>query len=113
MKAAVWYNRRDVRVVDVEEPQVEEGKVKIEVEWCGICGSDLHEYASGPITIPVNKPHPLTGQVAPVILGHEFSGRVVETGKGVKHLQAGDRVVVEPILRCGQCDPCRRGYYNL
>jgi (R,R)-butanediol dehydrogenase/meso-butanediol dehydrogenase/diacetyl reductase len=113
MKAAVWYNAKDVRVVEVEEPKVEDGKVKIEVEWCGICGSDLHEYDAGPMTIPVDKPHPLTGQVAPVILGHEFSGRVVETGNGVTHVQVGDRVVVEPILRCGQCFPCQRGYYNL
>jgi (R,R)-butanediol dehydrogenase/meso-butanediol dehydrogenase/diacetyl reductase len=113
MKAAVWYNTRDVRVVEVEEPKVEDGTVKIEVEWCGICGSDLHEYAAGPMTIPVGKPHPLTGQVAPVILGHEFSGRVVETGKGVSHVREGDRVVVEPILRCGHCYPCQRGYYNL
>lgn len=113
MKAAVWYDKEDIRVIEVEEPRVEKGKVKIAVEWCGICGSDLHEYASGPMTIPVKEPHPLTGQVAPVILGHEFSGRVVETGDDVTHVKEGDRVVVEPILRCGKCYPCRRGYYNL
>jgi (R,R)-butanediol dehydrogenase/meso-butanediol dehydrogenase/diacetyl reductase len=113
MKAAMWYGLHDVRVVDVAEPPVEAGMVKIKIEWCGICGSDLHEFTTGPITIPVNTPHPLTGQVAPVILGHEFSGTVVEIGDGVTNVQIGDRVTVEPILTCGECVQCKSGRYNL
>lgn len=113
MKAAMWYGRKDVRVVDIEEPVVKAGTVKIQVEWCGICGSDLHEYVAGPMTIPVETPHPLTGQVAPVVLGHEFSGRVVEVGDGVTRVAVGDRVVVEPLLSCGKCAPCKSGRYNL
>ncbi|WP_201318955.1 2,3-butanediol dehydrogenase [Paenibacillus sp. EPM92] len=113
MKAAIWYGLEDVRVVEVEEPVTGEGMVKIEVEWCGICGSDLHEYVSGPMTIPVSEPHPLTGQVAPVILGHEFAGRVVEIGDRVTNVTMGDRVTVEPILTCGTCIHCQSGRYNL
>ncbi|GEO26445.1 (R,R)-butanediol dehydrogenase [Alicyclobacillus acidoterrestris] len=113
MKAAMWYGRKDVRVVDIETPVVKAGTVKIQVSWCGICGSDLHEYIAGPMTIPVGTPHPLTGQVAPVVLGHEFSGQVVDVGEGVTHVQVGDRVVVEPVLSCGQCSPCQSGRYNL
>lgn len=113
MKAARWYNPKDIRVEDVPEPQVTDDTVKIKVKWCGICGSDLHEYLAGPIFIPVGKPHPLSGEKAPVIMGHEFSGEVVEIGNNVTNVKPGDRVVVEPILACGKCPACREGKYNL
>ena len=80
MKAAVWYGQKDVRVVDVPEPKVSSGAVKIKVTCCGICGSDLHEYLKGPVLIP-SKPHPLTGKMPPLTLGHEFSGQIVDAGK--------------------------------
>ena len=113
MKAALWYNRKDVRVEDVKEPQVKDDTVKIKVKWCGICGSDLHEYLAGPIFIPVGQPHPITGETAPVIMGHEFSGEVVEIGKNVTNVRVGDRVVVEPMDVCGKCPACLSGKYNL
>ncbi|EHL78572.1 2,3-butanediol dehydrogenase [Bacillus smithii] len=113
MKGARWHNVRDIRVEEVEEPKVEKGKVKIQVEWAGICGSDLHEYVAGPIFIPVKEPHPISKDVAPIIMGHEFSGRVVEVGEGVTKVKVGDPVVVEPILRCGKCPACKQGKYNL
>lgn len=112
MRAALWYGRRDVRIVDIAEPAIAPGKVKIRVVWCGICGTDLHEYAAGPIFIPVT-PHPLTGQQAPVVLGHEFSGDVIEIGAGVTSVEVGDRVCVEPIISCGRCAACAIGKYNL
>lgn len=113
MKAALWYGKRDVRVEEIEEPKAEAGLVKIKVKWCGICGSDLHEYLGGPIFIPVGQPHPLSGNTAPVVLGHEFSGEVVEVGEGVTNFKAGDRVIVEPIVACGKCPACKEGKYNL
>lgn len=113
MKAALWYEKKDVRVEEIDEPKVTSGSVKIKVKWCGICGSDLHEYLGGPIFIPVGQPHPLSGNTAPVVLGHEFSGEVVEVGHGVTNVKAGDRVVVEPIVACGKCPACQEGKYNL
>ena len=113
MKAALWYGKNDVRVEDVKEPDTVEGSVKIKVKWCGICGSDLHEYIGGPIFIPVGQPHPLSGNTAPVVLGHEFSGEVVEIGDGVSNFKVGDRVIVEPIVACGKCAACREGKYNI
>ncbi len=113
MKAALWYDKKDIRVEEVEEPEVIKGNVKIEVKWCGICGSDLHEYLGGPIFIPVGQPHPLSGNLAPVVLGHEFSGEVVEIGEGVTNFKPGDRVIVEPIVACGECPACKEGKYNL
>lgn len=113
MKAALWYKKNDVRVEEIEEPEVIKGSVKIKVKWCGICGSDLHEYLGGPIFIPVGQPHPLSGNTAPVVLGHEFSGEIVEIGEGVTKFNVGDRVAVEPIVACGKCAACREGKYNL
>lgn len=113
MKAALWYGVKDVRVEDIEEPKVLEGTVKVKVKWCGICGSDLHEYLGGPIFIPVGQPHPLSKNVAPVVLGHEFSGEVVEVGEGVSKFKKGDRVIVEPMVVCGECPACKEGKYNL
>jgi len=113
MKAALWYGKGDVRVESIDEPMVLPGLVKIKVKWCGICGSDLHEFLGGPIFIPVGSPHPLSGNVAPVVLGHEFSGEVVEVGDGVTQFAKGDRVAVEPIVACGVCPACKEGKYNL
>ncbi|MGO5075532.1 2,3-butanediol dehydrogenase [Clostridium sporogenes] len=113
MKAALWYEKKDVRVEEIEEPKVVKGSVKIKVKWCGICGSDLHEYLGGPIFIPVGQSHPLSGTTAPVVLGHEFSGEIVELGEGVTKFNVGDRVIVEPIVACGKCPACMEGKYNL
>lgn len=113
MKAARWYKAHDIRIDDIEEPQVSAGKVKIKVAWTGICGSDLHEYLAGPIFVPVDKPHKISHDIAPIVMGHEFSGEVVEVGAGVSKFKAGDRVVVEPILACRECEACREGKYNL
>ncbi|WP_338753010.1 2,3-butanediol dehydrogenase [Bacillus sp. FJAT-52991] len=113
MKSARWYKANDIRVENVEEPQITTGKVKIKVEWAGICGSDLHEYAAGPIFVPVDAPHPISKDIAPIIMGHEFSGTVVEVGEGVTKVSVGDPVVVEPILSCGECAACKKGKYNL
>jgi (R,R)-butanediol dehydrogenase/meso-butanediol dehydrogenase/diacetyl reductase len=111
MKAACWYGVRDVRIEEVPEPEIRPGMVKIKVKWCGICGTDLHEYLAGPIFIPT-QPHPLTNETYPLILGHEFSGEVIEIGEGVTKVTVGDRVTVEPVLACGTCSSCKKGFYN-
>lgn len=113
MKALRWHGLKDLRVEQIEEPKVLPGKVKIKVEWCGICGSDLHEYTAGPIFIPKDKVHPLTNEKAPIVMGHEFSGQIVEIGEGITKFKTGDRVVVEPVYACGKCETCKRGLYNL
>lgn len=109
MKAARWYKQRDVRVEEIEIPQMGENQIKIAVEYCGICGSDLHEYLGGPIFIPVEAPHPYTNEKAPITMGHEFSGEVVEVGSGIKKFKVGDRVTVEPIF----AKDGLKGKYNL
>jgi (R,R)-butanediol dehydrogenase/meso-butanediol dehydrogenase/diacetyl reductase len=114
MKAARFHARKDVRIEDIPEPELRPRSVKIAVAWCGVCGTDLHEFLEGPIFIPPpGRPHVLTGEAAPVTLGHEFSGTVEELGEGVSGLSIGDRVVVEPYFVCDDCGPCREGHYNL
>jgi (R,R)-butanediol dehydrogenase / meso-butanediol dehydrogenase / diacetyl reductase len=108
MKAAVWHGRQDVRIENVREPAAPPpGQVQVKVAWCGICGTDLHEYLGGPLYIPFDQPHPLTGVQAPVIIGHEMSGEVVAVGKGVEDFTVGDRIAACPIIGCGKCRWCR------
>lgn len=90
----------------------EAGEVVVRVVTCGICGTDLHEYAAGPIVTPV-EPHPLTGARNPQILGHEFAGDVVAVGSGVTRVAEGDRVAIMPLAYCGHCAYCRRGLQHL
>lgn len=88
-------------------------KPQVKPAFCGICGTDLHEYIGGENLIPKpGSPHRLTGETSPVILGHEFSGVVQEVGEGVTKFKSGDRVVVEPILWDGSCEPCKAGAEN-
>ncbi|MDR6392525.1 2,3-butanediol dehydrogenase [Paraburkholderia phenoliruptrix] len=113
MRALQWHGPWDLRLVELDTPRAGPGQVRIAVAYCGICGSDLHEYADGPHAIPVDAPHPLSGRTAPLTLGHEFCGTVVEVGAGVTGLSLGDRVAVEPEYHCKQCAYCRSGSYNL
>jgi (R,R)-butanediol dehydrogenase/meso-butanediol dehydrogenase/diacetyl reductase len=114
MKAARFYGPGDIRIDEIPEPAVRPGTVKVEVEWCGICGTDLHEYLEGPIFAPAaDAPHPITGETVPITLGHEFAGVVHEVGDGVTDIHVGDRVVVEPYIICGRCDACQQGKYNV
>ncbi len=114
MTAAVWHGRKDIRLEQVPLPGAPQpGWVQIRVHWCGICGSDLHEYLAGPVFIPVDAPHPLTGIKGQCILGHEFCGEIVATGDGVEGYAPGDKVAADACQHCGQCRFCKTGQYNL
>ena len=110
MRAVRFHAAKDIRVEDVPEPSgdLRPTEVLLRPRLCGICGSDLREYVAGPLDVP-SKPHPLTGTVAPVILGHEFSADVEAVGSAVRSVKAGDRVAVMPEANCGECSACRRG----
>jgi L-iditol 2-dehydrogenase len=107
MKAVVKQARGHgfVDYVDVEEVPPSAGQVKVKVEASGLCGSDLHLYHDT-INYPIR---------TPVVLGHEFSGTVVEKGTGVGgEVAIGDRVTGEPTMtKCGKCDYCRSEHYNM
>ncbi|MDQ0222396.1 2,3-butanediol dehydrogenase [Streptococcus moroccensis] len=111
MKAARWYNKKDVRVEEIETPEtLGATEVKLAVKYAGICGSDLHEYLGGPIFIPTEQEHPYSHRKAPITMGHEYCGEVVAVGDQVTNLVPGDRVVVEPILTA---DGQLVGQYNI
>ncbi len=113
MRALVWHGARDLRIEERPEPDPPgPGQALVAVAYCGICGTDIHEYCSGPVMIR-GGPHPLTGVSPPMILGHEFSGRVVALGSPVPGISVGDRVTVDPCWSCGECFWCRRGDYHI
>lgn len=105
MKALRWYGRRDLRYDDIPEPSPSAGQIKVKINVAGICGTDLKEYTSGPLMI---RP-----QNTPVVLGHEFAGKVVEIGECVTDFKEGDRVTGVGYRYCGDCFFCRRGQYNI
>ena len=114
MQALRYHGAKDIRLEDVDEPQVTPGTVKVEVDWCGICGTDVHEYLAGPIIIPTaSNPHPLTGGSLPIVMGHECAGEIVEFGEGVSGLPVGEKVAIEPLFYCRECSACLAGAYNL
>lgn len=112
MKAALWYGKKDIRVKEVNPPQADLGEVVIKVKRCGICGTDLHEYTDGP-QVTRDTPHPITGDKVPIIMGHEFSGEIVEVANDITGWKVGDRVAIMPLLHCGKCIYCLQGLQHL
>ncbi|MCJ7752505.1 MAG: alcohol dehydrogenase catalytic domain-containing protein [Armatimonadetes bacterium] len=104
---SVWRHPK-LEVREWPDPEPGPQEVVIQVKACGVCGSDMHFYETdddGYILYPG-----LTK--FPCVLGHEFSGEVVETGKDVTTLKKGDMVTAEEMIWCGRCTPCRNGYPN-
>ena len=101
MKAAVVCANEDVRYMDYEEPQVTPGTVKVKVKASGICGSDIPRVLQKGV------------HFYPIVLGHEFSGDVVEVGEGVTSVKVGDRVSGAPLVPCMKCDDCQKGNFSL
>jgi (R,R)-butanediol dehydrogenase/meso-butanediol dehydrogenase/diacetyl reductase len=108
MKALVYHGRKDLRFEDFPQQRPKPGEVRLRVRYSGLCHTDFNEYLNGPLYVSAT-PHPATGRSVPLILGHEFSGEVVETGSAVSDFKIGDRVTVNAIDCCRECEFCRRG----
>ncbi|KAK5078034.1 hypothetical protein LTR64_003562 [Lithohypha guttulata] len=113
MNAVRFHGQKDIRFEQIPVPELKAGWVKVKPKFCGICGTDLHEYLGGANLIPEpGNPHPITGETLPLTIGHEFSAIVEEVGEGVTHVKKGDRVCVQPTIYEGECRACKRGLVN-
>jgi L-iditol 2-dehydrogenase len=102
MRSLVFVGPGQMELQERPDPRPGPGAVVVAVRAAGICGSDVHGYLG------------VTGRRRPgVVMGHEAAGDVIEVGKGVTTVRAGDRVALRSILPCGACDRCRRGESNI
>jgi L-iditol 2-dehydrogenase len=99
MRVAMYYNNKDVRSEELPKPEIGPGEMLVKVLASGICGSDVMEWYR------IKK--------APLVLGHEIAGEIVETGEGVEHYKAGDRVFVSHHIPCNTCRFCLNGYHTV
>lgn len=98
MRVAMYYNNNDIRIEDLPVPKIGPGEILMRVEASGVCGSDVLEWYR------VKK--------APLVLGHEVAGRVVETGEGVEKFKVGDRIVAAHHVPCNTCFYCLSGHHT-
>ena len=98
MRAGVYYSNADVRVEEMPVPVIGPGEILMRTRASGICGSDVLEWYRMP--------------KAPIVLGHEVAGDVVEVGEGVSHVSLGDRVVVSHHVPCNSCPMCLAGFHT-
>jgi len=99
MRVAMWYNNRDVRVEEMPVPKIGPDELLLRIEASGICGSDVMEW--------------YRRDRAPLVLGHEIGGQVVEVGDGVEGFKGGDRVSAAHHVPCNTCYYCLRGHHTM
>lgn len=99
MKCAMYYNNRDIRLEEIPVPEIGSDELLVQMHACGICGSDVLEWYR------IKK--------APLVLGHEMTGEIVEAGKNVERYKVGDRVFVSHHIPCNTCRYCLRGHYTV
>jgi len=102
MKAVVYHAPGDIRLEQVEVPICSDNELRVKIDACAVCGTDLKSYISGNPRIK-----------APQVMGHEFTGLVETVGASVKGFEVGDRVVMATSISCGDCYYCKKGWRNL
>jgi L-iditol 2-dehydrogenase len=99
MRVAMYYNNNDVRIEELPTPKIGPGEILVKIIASGICGSDVMEWYR------IKK--------APIVLGHEIAGEIVEVGEGVEQYKVGDRVFVSHHIPCNTCHYCLNGYHTV
>lgn len=99
MRAAVYYSNKDIRIEEIPIPKINEKEILLKVRACGVCGSDVMEWYR------IKK--------APLILGHEIAGEIVEIGKAIKGFREGDKVIVAHHVPCNKCYHCLNGHHTV
>jgi L-iditol 2-dehydrogenase len=104
LKALVFHGIEDLRIEEMEVPEIGDFEALLKVRAAAICGSDIRVKASGHKSIPDGSTR---------ILGHEMAGEIVKTGSKVKNLRPGDRIALAPVAGCGYCRQCLKGNATL
>ncbi|MHC5373021.1 zinc-dependent alcohol dehydrogenase family protein [Enterococcus sp. LJL120] len=104
MKALVLTAKENMSLQELPTPTITDQEVLLKVKYCGVCGTDVHIFHGEPGSAEVTPP---------IVLGHEFSGEVIEVGAEVTTLAVGDHVAVDPNIYCGKCRYCRDGRVQL
>ncbi|MCK4235641.1 MAG: alcohol dehydrogenase catalytic domain-containing protein, partial [Candidatus Krumholzibacteria bacterium] len=99
MRAAVYYNNKDIRMEEMPVPEIGPKELLVRVESSGICGSDVMEW--------------YRLKKAPLVLGHEIAGTIVKRGKEIEGFKTGDRVFVSHHVPCNTCRYCKAGQHSL
>ena len=102
MKAAVYYGPKDIRIEERKIPEIGKSDILIRVKYCAICGTDVRIFNFGQANV-----------VPPRITGHELTGVIDKVGSEVEKYQVGDKIVLAPIMPCGNCEYCLNGKSNL
>ena len=103
MKAGFYLGNHTYEVKEIKDRKPVDHEVKIEVAWCGLCGTDIHKFEGkngASVVVP------------PIMLVHECSGIVTEVGENCENFKPGDRVACDPSWGCGRCEWCKKGYQN-
>jgi len=102
MKVLSWTGPKQMIIEERTLPNLENGEILVKVDVVGICGSEIEGFLGhNDLRLP------------PLVMGHEFSGYIEKLGKGVTNLKEGQKVVVNPLISCGECKHCVRGFDNL
>ena len=102
MKAVVYHAPGDIRVESIPVPECGNDELRVKIDACAVCGTDLKAYLAGNPRIK-----------APKVMGHEFTGLIETVGPQVSGFDIGDRVVMATSVSCGECYYCKRGWTNL
>jgi len=102
MKAIVYHAQKDIKLETIDVPDCDENQIRVKVDACAVCGTDLKSYLHGNPRIR-----------APQVMGHEFTGIVETTGANIKNFAVGDRIVMATSVSCGECFYCKNALSNL
>jgi L-iditol 2-dehydrogenase len=102
MKSVRYYGPKDIRIDEIPVPEIKSDELLVKIEACAVCGSDLKSFNVGN---PRLKP--------PIVMGHEFTGTIVEAGSEVSAYAINDKIVMATSVSCGDCLYCKKGWTNL
>ena len=111
MKALVYHGNKDIRLENREKPIPEFNEALIKIKYTSLCATDIEEWQYGPLWVQTETPNLLSGKMAPLVMGHEIGGEVVDVSNPKNKNFIGKRVAINNILVCGICYWCKSGHH--